>query len=90
MTSNPVRAVHIAHPPRPHPVVWTEERVAAWRHTGKRPTVAVWTVEQFIRFLDGVEDDRLAGLWWPQVSSNMLSTYHSAIACLIRRIVTFL
>ena len=64
MATNPVTAVRIAHPTRPHPVVWTDERVAVWRRTGKRPTVAVWTVEQFIRFLYGVKNDRLAGLWW--------------------------
>jgi len=28
---------------RPRAVLWTDERVAEWRQTGKRPKVAVWT-----------------------------------------------
>jgi hypothetical protein len=38
--------------------------VAAWRRTGKRPAVAVWTVEQLTEFLAFVRDDRLFALWW--------------------------
>ena len=49
---------------RPHPVIWTDERVAAWRRDGIRPPVAVWTLRQLITFLSGVERDRLAALWW--------------------------
>jgi integrase len=49
---------------RPHPVTWTEERVEAWRRDGVRPPVAVWTLRQLITFLIGVENDRLAALWW--------------------------
>jgi integrase len=49
---------------RPHPVVWTDERVAAWRRDGIRPPVAVWTLRQLVTFLVGVENDRLAALWW--------------------------
>jgi integrase len=64
LATNPVRAVRLSRPVRPHPVVWTDERVAQWRRTGVRPPVAVWTLAQLVRFLDGVRDDRLAGLWW--------------------------
>jgi integrase len=49
---------------RPHPVIWTDERVEAWRRDGIRPPVAVWTLRQLITFLTGVENDRLAALWW--------------------------
>jgi integrase len=62
--TNPIRAVRIAKPVRPHPVIWTDERVAAWHRGAGRPTVAVWTVPQLVTFLNGVRDDRLAALWW--------------------------
>ncbi len=62
--SNPLSQVRLAKPVRPHPVIWTDERVAAWRRDGIRPPVAVWTLRQLITFLIGVENDRLAALWW--------------------------
>jgi len=37
---------------RPHPVIWTDERVAAWRRDGIRPPVAVWTLPQPISLAD--------------------------------------
>ena len=49
---------------RPHPVIWTDERVAAWRRDGIRRPVAVWTLRQLITFLARGEHERLAGLWW--------------------------
>ena len=57
--SNPVDQV--ALPPRqvPHPRVWTEARVAAWRAGGARPVVAVWTAAQTARFLDVAGSDPL-------------------------------
>jgi integrase len=64
IAGNPLAQVRIARPVRPHPVIWTDERVAAWRRDGIRPPVAVWTLRQLITFLNGVEDDRLAALWW--------------------------
>jgi len=64
MTASPLTHVRLARPVRPHPVIWTDERVAAWRRDGIRPPVAVWTLRQLITFLAGVEHDRLAGLWW--------------------------
>lgn len=64
IASNPLAHVLLARPVRPHPVIWTDERVAAWRRDGVRPPVAVWTLRQLITFLTGVEHDRLAALWW--------------------------
>jgi integrase len=64
ITSNPLAQVRLDKPVRPHPVIWTDERVEAWRRDGIRPPVAVWTLRQLITFLTGVENDRLAALWW--------------------------
>jgi site-specific recombinase XerC len=40
---NPARLVELPAPARPHPVVWTAPREAAWREAGERPAVAVRT-----------------------------------------------
>jgi integrase len=64
IASNPLAQVRLGKPVRPHPVIWTDERVEAWRRDGIRPPVAVWTLRQLITFLAGVENDRLAALWW--------------------------
>jgi integrase len=64
VASNPLAHVRLDKPVRPHPVIWTDERVAAWRRDGIRPPVVVWTLRQLITFLAGVENDRLAALWW--------------------------
>jgi integrase len=64
IAGNPLAQVRLARPVRPHPVIWTDERVAAWRRDGIRPPVAVWTLRQLITFLAGVENDRLGPLWW--------------------------
>ena len=56
--------VRLDKPLRPHPVIWTVERVEAWRRDSIRPPVAVWTLRQLVTFLTGVENDRLAALWW--------------------------
>jgi len=48
-------AAHVELPPavRPKPLVWTDERVKAWKHTGALPgPVMVWTPEQTGAFLD--------------------------------------
>jgi integrase len=63
IVSSPLAQVRLARPVRPHPVIWTDERVAAWRQNGIRPPVAIWTLRQLIIFLAGVEHDRLAALW---------------------------
>jgi hypothetical protein len=64
IAGNPLAQVRLGKPVRPHPVIWTDERVEAWRRDGIRPPVAVWTLRQLITFLAGVENDRLAALWW--------------------------
>ena len=64
ITGNPLAQVRLDKPVRPHPVIWTGERVEAWRRDGIRPPVAVWTLRQLVTFLVGVENDRLAALWW--------------------------
>jgi integrase len=64
IASNPLAQVRLDKPVRPHPVIWTDERVAAWRRDGVRPPVAVWTLRQLVTFLTGVENDRLAALRW--------------------------
>jgi integrase len=64
IAANPLAQVRLDKPVRPHPVIWTDERVEAWRRDGVRPPVAVWTLRQLVTFLTGVEKDRLAALWW--------------------------
>jgi integrase len=64
LAGNPLAQVRLARPVRPHPVIWTDERVAAWRRNGIRPPVAVWTLRQLVTFLTAVEHDRLAVLSW--------------------------
>jgi len=64
IAANPLAQVRLDKPVRPHPVIWTDERVEAWRRDGVRPPVAVWTLPQLVTFLTGVEKDRLAALWW--------------------------
>jgi integrase len=44
---------------RPHPVVWTVPREAAWRESCVRPAVAVWTAELTARFLAAIRDEPL-------------------------------
>lgn len=63
ITDNPARWVQLPQVRRPHPVVWTGARVAAWRATGQRPAVAVWTAQQTAAFLRGIVDDPLYGYY---------------------------
>jgi integrase len=60
---NPGAHVELETGRRPRPVVWTEDRVVAWRAGGPRPKVAVWTAEQTGAFLDHIADDRLYALY---------------------------
>jgi integrase len=55
ITTNP--AVYVKTPGRrARPQLWTEERVARWRDTGKKPgPVMVWTDDQVIEFLEFAE-----------------------------------
>jgi hypothetical protein len=55
---SPVRGVELP-PARPtRAVVWTQERVAAWRRDGIRPVVAVWTTAQTVTFLRTIREHR--------------------------------
>jgi integrase len=56
---NPATHVELAVGRRPKAVVWTDDRVAAWRRTGVRPPVAVWTAQQAGAFLDAAGAHRL-------------------------------
>jgi integrase len=64
LTSNPAALVELPPHPRCYPLIWTAERVAVWRTTGQRPTVAVWTAEQLHGFLDMTAEDEQWGLMW--------------------------
>jgi integrase len=59
LNQNPAHQVSLAPTSRPHPVVWTEERIREWERTGVRPAVAVWTAEQTAQFLTAIHDQRL-------------------------------
>ncbi len=61
---NPATGVRLPRPYRVRPVVWSPTREAAWRHTGTRPAVAVWTRQHLATFLAFVKDDPLFPLWW--------------------------
>jgi hypothetical protein len=59
LSHNPARHIELPSGRRPQAVVWSDERVDAWRRTGWKPPVAVWTAEQVGAFLDAASDDRL-------------------------------
>jgi integrase len=61
---NPAARARLPRPNRTRPVVWTPAREAAWRDTGERPKVAVWTRAHLATFLGHVRNDPLFGLWW--------------------------
>jgi integrase len=61
---NPAWRVRLPAGGRVYPVLWDEQREAAWRQTGIRPRVAVWDLPHLARFLDTVQDDYLFPLWW--------------------------
>ncbi|MET9344917.1 tyrosine-type recombinase/integrase [Nonomuraea sp. NPDC003804] len=63
LASNPARMIRLPAPRQPYPEVWTERRVAAWRRSGERPAVAVWTAEQLAEFLAFARGDPLYPLW---------------------------
>ncbi len=61
---NPAAHVELLPGTKPKALVWTEERIARWQETGKRPSpVMVWTPEQTAVFLDFVAGGRLYLLW---------------------------
>ncbi|MFC8719552.1 tyrosine-type recombinase/integrase [Kitasatospora sp. NPDC057198] len=63
LTANADRYLDLPRTPRPHPVVWTDARVAEWLRTGQRPAVAVWTPTQTATFLARISDHRLYALY---------------------------
>ena len=64
LTHNVAKDVELPSGRKPRPLVWSDDRVALWRRTGRRPgPVMVWTPRQTGAFLDAVEHDRLYGLW---------------------------
>jgi integrase len=60
---NPGRYIKFGETAAPRAVVWTDERVAEWRRTGKAYPVAVWQASTFGAFLDFAADDDLYALW---------------------------
>jgi integrase len=64
LARNPAQYVELERTHKRRALIWTDERVALWRRTGKRPSpVMVWTPVQTGTFLDAVADDRLYPLW---------------------------
>lgn len=60
ITFNAAAHVDLGSSARPKGLLWTAERVARWRETGKVPSpVMVWTPEQLGAFLDEAETSRL-------------------------------
>lgn len=70
---NPVHGVELPESRPVRAVVWTDERVAAWRDGGPRPVVAVWTADQTAAFLHFARTDR----WYP--------VFHLLALCGLRR-----
>jgi integrase len=66
VAANPAVNVELTPVKRPKAMIWTDQRVATWRESGKLPSpVMVWTPEQVGRFLDHTHDadDRLYALY---------------------------
>jgi integrase len=63
LLANPALGLVLPSIRRPRPIVWSKTRVEAWRQSGWRPPVGVWTPDQLGQFLDGVDDDPLYALW---------------------------
>ncbi|MFJ4863435.1 tyrosine recombinase XerC [Streptomyces sp. NPDC088748] len=60
ITFNPASWLELAPGGRPKAVLWTDQHVEHWRHTGEKPSpVMVWTPVQIGAFLDVAEKDRL-------------------------------
>jgi integrase len=61
---NPALQLELPSAPRPKALVWTAEREARWRRTGKRPSpVMVWTPDQTGHFLATAASDPLYPLY---------------------------
>jgi integrase len=59
LADNPASRAELPRARRPKAVVWTPDRIEAWRRTGERPPVAVWTATQTAQFLHSIEGHRL-------------------------------
>lgn len=77
---NPVRGVELPPIRAVRAVVWTDERVAAWRRDGVRPVVAVWTAAQTAAFLRLARRDR----WYAVFHLIALSGLRRGEACGLR------
>src|SRR5262249_44851493 len=64
LRDNPARFVELPTPRRPQAMVWTEARVHAWRATGQRFPVAVWTTRHLACSRDSSAEDGLFAMWW--------------------------
>jgi integrase len=60
---NPALYAELQHAAHPKALVWTDDQIAAWKRTGIRPAVAVWTPKQTGAFLDAAADDPLYPLF---------------------------
>ncbi|AWL39699.1 MULTISPECIES: tyrosine recombinase XerC [unclassified Streptomyces] len=59
-TFNAAQHVELIPAARPKGLLWTDERVARWRETGRKPSpVMVWTPAQLGAFLDAAEGHEL-------------------------------
>jgi len=63
ITATPTRGVELPQVRLVRAVVWSDERVAAWRRDGVRPAVAVWTTAQTGAFLRSIPSHRLYALF---------------------------
>jgi len=60
---NPALGLVLPKSRRPRPIVWSRNRIEAWRQDSWRPALGVWSATQLAYFLDGVADDPLYALW---------------------------
>jgi integrase len=63
ITSNAARDVELPVARRPHALIWTPARIAAWKTTGTAPVVAIWTAEPTAHFLRHATGDPLLPLY---------------------------
>ena len=77
---SPARGVELPPVRAARAVVWTDERVAAWRRDGVRPVVAVWTAAQTAAVLRCARPDR----WYTVFHLIELSGLRRGEACGLR------
>jgi integrase len=64
IVSNPAALVELPAHPRCYLLIWTSERIALWKATGKRPAIGVWTAAHLHEFLEYTRHDDELGLLW--------------------------